>query len=191
VNHAITTGGGEPTQYRCFDRLGREVRTANQGFAGTLIDVDTRYDASGRIARVSEPYFAGGTTYWNDTAYDAIGRISAVQAADGNDLTYDYDSAASLCSTPAAARQTLTTNGLGHSQLEVRNALGETIQVIDNACGSVSSDYDATGNPADRGRRCPDHHDLRSGRAQDVDERPGQGHLAIRLECPRRADPPA
>ncbi len=146
VYHAITTGGGQPTQYQCFDRLGRDVRTATQGFAGTLIDVDTRYDASGRIARVSEPYFAGGTTYWNDTAYDAIGRISAVQAADGNDLTYAYDTSASLCSTPGAARQTLTTNGLSQRQLEVRNALGETIKVIDNACGTVSSEYDATGN---------------------------------------------
>jgi RHS repeat-associated protein len=144
--YTLTTGGGQPSQYQCFDKLGREVRTATQGFAGTLIEVDTRYDALGRVARVSEPYFAGATAYWNDTAYDALGRTSAVQAADGNDLTYDYDTSASLCAQPGAAHQTLTINGLGQSQLEVRSALGEALKVIDNACGVVGYDYDAVGN---------------------------------------------
>jgi RHS repeat-associated protein len=144
--HTLNTGGGQPAQYACFDRLGREVRMATQGFDGTLINVDTRYDANGRVARVSEPYFSGGTVLWSETAYDAVGRISAVQAADSNDMSYDYDGAASLCATPGAARQVRSTNGLGQQQLERQNALGETVEVIDNRCGSVTYDYDAVGN---------------------------------------------
>jgi YD repeat-containing protein len=144
--YTLTTGGGQPSRYRCFDRLGREVRTATQGFNGSLIQVDRYYDESGRPERVSEPYFAGAAVYWNHTTYDALGRIDSVLAADGNDLTYDYDSAASLCSQAGAARQVRTTNGLEQQQLEVQNALGEPIAVIDNACGVVDYDYDAVGN---------------------------------------------
>jgi len=144
--YSLTTGGGQPSQYHCFDRLGREVRTATQGFDGSLIHIDRYYDESGRPQRVSEPYFSGSTRYWNQTAYDALGRIDSVLAADGNHLTYDYDQSASACSVAGAARQVKITNGLSQSQLELRNALGETVAVYDNACGAVSHTYDAVGN---------------------------------------------
>lgn len=144
--HVMSSRGGQPSGYQCFDALGREVRNAVQGFDGTLIFADTRHDSSGRVARVSEPYFQGASPNWSETVYDAFGRTSAVLAADGNDLVYDYDSSASLCGIAGGARQMRATNGLGQRRLEILNALGETIKVIDNACGAITYDYDATGN---------------------------------------------
>jgi len=144
--YTLTTGGGQPSRYGCFDRLGREVRTATQGFAGVMVYVDHYYDALGRAERVSEPYNSGSTRYWNQTAYDAVGRLDSVLAADGNDMTYDYDQTASACSIAGAARQVEITNGLSQVQLELRNALGEVLSVYDNTCGRVSYVYDAVGN---------------------------------------------
>jgi len=143
--YTLTTGGGQPSKYSCFDVLGRELRTASQGFSGSMVYVDQYNDESGRPERVSEPYFAGDTRYWNRTAYDALGRLDSVLAADGNDQTYDYDETASGCVT-GGSRQTRSINGLGQSRLEKRNALGESISVYDNDCGAISYNYNAIGN---------------------------------------------
>ncbi len=141
-----TTAGGQPARISCFDLLGREVRNATQGFNGSYIYIDTDYDERGQISRVSEPYFAGETVYWNETAYDALGRISAVESADGNDLVYDYDEASGFCGQPGSARQILVTNGLQQKQLEIRNATGEVVSVYDDGCGKLAYDYDGLGN---------------------------------------------
>ena len=143
--YTLTTGGGQPKKYSCFDVLGRELRTASQGFNGSMVYVDRYYDDSGRPERVSEPYFAGDTRYWNRTAYDALGRLDSVLAADGNNQTYDYAEAAGGC-IAGGPRQTRIINGLGQSRLEVRNALGESISVYDDDCAEISYSYDATGN---------------------------------------------
>ncbi|HLF31052.1 MAG TPA: RHS repeat-associated core domain-containing protein [Xanthomonadales bacterium] len=141
------TGGGQPGQYQCYDRLQREIRTATQGFDGGMIFVDRYFDASGRPERVSEPYFSGSTRYWHQTVYDSLGRVDAVLAADGNDMSYDYDQAASACNISGASRQVKITNGLGQARLELRNALDEASAVYDTNCGVVSYSYDAMGNP--------------------------------------------
>jgi hypothetical protein len=54
--HTITTSGGQGSRVVCTDNLGREVRTASQGFNGTYVYVDTDYDDLGRVARVSLGY---------------------------------------------------------------------------------------------------------------------------------------
>ncbi len=143
--YTLSTGGGQPAKYSCFDVLGRELRTASEGFDGSMIYIDRYYDESGRPERVSEPYFAGDTRYWNRTAYDVFGRVDSVLAADGNDQINNYAEAAGGC-IAAGPHQTLITNALGQSRLEVRNALGETVATYDNHCGKVSYDYDAVGN---------------------------------------------
>ncbi|HKX55759.1 MAG TPA: hypothetical protein VJN01_06650, partial [Xanthomonadales bacterium] len=144
--HSISSGGGQPIQYRCSDILGREIRAATEGFSGSFVFVDTEYDENGRVARISEPRFSNGSLLWNETAYDDLGRISAILAVDGNDTSYDYDETASACGKPGAAGQVRTTNGLGQVQLEVRSAMGEITNVYDNACGLISYDYDSVGN---------------------------------------------
>jgi len=144
--HSVSIGGGQPIQYLCSDKLGREIRTVREGFSGKFIHADTEYDENGRVARVSEPYFRNDTVSWNETAYDALGRISDVQAVDGNDLNYDYDESASACGNSGGAGQIRITNALGQVQLEIRSALGETTSVYDHACGLVTYDYDSVGN---------------------------------------------
>lgn len=145
--HSLTTGGGSPTRYECFDRLGRAIRTATQGFAGVYVNVDSYYDAAGRVARISEPYYVGQTAYWNTTSYDELGRPLVVDSADGNDLLYAYDASASNgCSIAATPRLTRITNGLGQERLEKTTALGEISDIYDELCGRVQYDYDAVGN---------------------------------------------
>ena len=144
--YSVETGNGRAEQQRCFDRLGREVRAVSQGFDGTWVYVDRYYDESGRPERVSEPYFAGQTRYWNRTAYDALGRVDSVLSADGGDVTFDYDNLAGGCIS-GRPRLTRITNSLGQVQLEQKNALGETILVYDHACGKASYEFDASGNP--------------------------------------------
>ena len=66
-------GGGVRRDYR--DVLARAVRNAAQGFDGTWIHTDTEYDFLGRVARRSEPYYAGDTRYWTGYSYDLLGRV--------------------------------------------------------------------------------------------------------------------
>lgn len=139
---------GQPDQVQCFDILGREMRSATQGFeSSSWINVDTYYDAAGRVAQISEPDFSGVPSHWNYTTYDDLGRIASVMAANGNDLSYEYDEQASLCSASGEARQVRTQNSLGQFRLEIRNALGEPTTVYDDICGDVHHTYDAVGNP--------------------------------------------
>jgi RHS repeat-associated protein len=175
--HTFTTAGGQPSQYICHDVIRREIRSATRGFDGSFIYIDRFYDESGRPERVSEPYFAGNSRYWNRTAYDALGRVDAELAADGNDQTFDHDEAADGC-IAGGPRQTLTINGLGQSRLELRNALGETTAVFDNNCGEVSYSYDAIGNPVSvigaDGAETSTTYDL-AGRKTSLDD-PDKGH---------------
>ncbi len=142
----VTTGGGKPAQVQCFDLLGRASRTATKALSGAYIYTDQYYDSSGRISRISEPYFSGNSRYWNLTAYDDLGRIAAVMSAAGDDLTYDYDNRAVNQCIAATARVTLITNGLNQQSIEIKNVKGETEAVYDSYCGLVSYDYDAVGN---------------------------------------------
>ena len=144
--YTTMTSGGGAAQVQCYDLLGRLSRTAVKGLNGTFIYTDQYYDSAGLVARVSEPYFAGDTRYWNVTGYDNLGRITAVLAAGGEDITRDYDNRASNKCIAAAPHVTVITNGLNQQRIEVKNIKGETTAVYDNQCGLVSYDYDAVGN---------------------------------------------
>jgi YD repeat-containing protein len=67
-------------------------------------------------------------------------------AAGGDDQIIEYDADPDIACTASSVRVKQTTNGLGQSQVEVSNALGETVAVFDDNCGRVAYDYDATGN---------------------------------------------
>jgi RHS repeat-associated protein len=140
------TAGGKPTQFQCFDLLGRVIRTAVQTLDGTYAYTDQYYDSSGRVERISEPYFPGGSVYWNETGYDALGRITAILSAAGDDQQIDYDTS-TACSS-VSTRVVKTENALSQIRVELKNALGETVEVFDDACESITYDYDAVGNLA-------------------------------------------
>lgn len=141
-----TTGGGQPTLVKCYDKLQREVRTAKSTLSGKFSYVDQSYDSSGRIIAVSEPYFSGSNIHWSHTQYDPLGRVVAILSAAGDDVLRGYDYLATSTCTSAGAHHVRITNGLGRSQIQVKNALDEAVAVYDVNCGKLSYLYDAQGN---------------------------------------------
>ena len=86
-----------------FDGLGREMyRTMSAGSsvlqpAPLTNEVDTHYDAMGRVASVTDPYVAGQTATANSTStvYDALGRPVQQNAPDGTSKSTCYNGIAS------------------------------------------------------------------------------------------------
>src|SRR5690606_6020692 len=108
--------------------LQRETRTAKQTISGAYSRVDQNYDASGRIAAVSEPYFSG-TPFWSNTDYDDLGRVTAIMSAAGDDVLHSYDVNAGNACVSGGAHKLRVTNGLGRQQVQVKNVLDESIAV--------------------------------------------------------------
>ena len=134
-------GGGVRRDYR--DVLAREVRRALQGFDGTWIHTDTEYDHLGRVARRSEPYYAGAVTqYWTRYEYDLLGRVVRTTLPDyvpgsggvNSVVTVRYDGLV-----------TTTTNGKGQRQVQTRTALGEVLRTADHLGTTVAHRYDVWG----------------------------------------------
>lgn len=128
----------------------RHVGTTNKAFSG----VCTAYDAAGRPARVSEPFFLTSTAaatepatfasnvcttarQWNLTTYDALGRVTALQRADGTGSTVTYN-----------GLTTTTWDANGHATSQTTNALGEVVTSTDAVGLSLSFVYTPDGNIA-------------------------------------------
>ncbi|MDX9700784.1 MAG: hypothetical protein RBT55_14520, partial [Rhodocyclaceae bacterium] len=128
----------------------RHVGTTNKAFSG----VCTAYDAAGRPARVSEPFFLTSTAaatepatfasnvcttarQWNLTTYDALGRVTALQRADGTGSTVTY-----------SGLTTTTWDANGHATSQTTNALGEVVTSTDAVGLSLSFVYTPDGNIA-------------------------------------------
>ena len=126
-------GGGESITY--FDVLARPVRSATRHFDGSWTYVDTEYDNLGRVKRTSEPH-SGTASYWTELHYDILGRVVRTDLPGiSQPVTVDY-----------SGYTTVTTNPAGQRKTEIRNALGERIEVIDNINGRLTYQYDAHGN---------------------------------------------
>ena len=79
-------GGGKQWEYR--DKLDRVVRTRTAGLdKDTWLLTDMEYDTLGRVARQSEPYYAGTTPYWTTYHYDLLGRVVKT---DGREMGSDH-----------------------------------------------------------------------------------------------------
>ena len=146
-----------PRQWTWFDLLGRPVMTAAETFNANVIDQDvsaacTEYDVVGRIRRTSNPFFLPGTggidgptdvasacsntsRAWTTTTYDVLGRPTAVQAADGSQVTSAF---AGLITTTRDARNNPTQ--------QVRNGKGEVVSTQDAAGFVTQFGYNAAGN---------------------------------------------
>lgn len=131
---ATAAGGGESREY--FDVLGRSMLKASVGFDGQWIYANTEYDNLGRVKRKSEPYYNGSSaSHWSTMTYDILGRVTNLTLPDGSQGSTAYN-----------GYTTVTTNDLGHNKTEIKNTLGETIQVTDNLGGDAYYHYDAQGN---------------------------------------------
>lgn len=118
------------------DSFERPVRTETQGFDGvTVITQDTEYDALGRVARTSKPYYPSQTKQWTTYTYDVLGRTVATTAPDGAQVSIAYN-----------GLSTVTTNALSQTQSTVSNGRGQTVQVTDTQGNVLAYQYDAQGN---------------------------------------------
>ena len=118
------------------DLLGRTVRERSQRFNGDYINVDSEYDAAGRLSRQSEPYVAGGSIHWNTFTYDDLGRVTSLAAADPvASTTTSYD-----------GLSTTVTDSASRSETQTVDAGGRVIQVIDKDGTPLVITYDAQGN---------------------------------------------
>ena len=138
-------GGGKQWEYR--DKLDRVVRTRTAGLdKDTWLLADMEYDALGRVARQSEPYYAGTTPYWTTYHYDLLGRVVKTTLPDYETDANDTVTVNSVITTAYNGFTTTTTNGKGQRQSETRNALREVMKSTDNAGTPVTHTYDAWGH---------------------------------------------
>lgn len=118
-----------------YDCLGRVLRTVMIGFGSQKIYTDVVYNAKGQLEKTSEPYFAGGTVYWNQNEYDNAGRITKQKYADNSAYTFQYD-----------GFTTTTTDQLRNKTIKTVNANGSLVESIDAKMGKVRYEYDVSGN---------------------------------------------
>lgn len=150
-----TTGaanGAITTVY--FDALDRELRTETQGYDGGTtaskqIYKDTEYDAFGRVARVSRPYYAAEASYWSSVEYDLLGRVVAQSALDDNNQTIttsiDYSGLTTTTTNPKGQVASKTTDALGNV-LETVDADGKTVSFAYDPFGNLVTSVDSSGN---------------------------------------------
>ncbi|MBC6428634.1 MAG: VCBS repeat-containing protein, partial [Cellvibrionales bacterium] len=132
----ITKQHAGGTQKTCHDRLARPIRHLKTGFDGRPIATDTHHDSLGRITQKTIPYYLGQQRpLAAHTRYDLLGRPTATTAPDGSRTQIRYH-----------RLSTTTTNALGRSRTETRNALGELTQVTDQNGHRTTYHYDAHGN---------------------------------------------
>ncbi len=125
-----------PVATTYFDQLERVIASDTQGFDGSLTRQATQYDALGRVAKVSQPYFvSGGTPRWTTSTYDVLDRPLVQTAPDSGTTTRVYQGLTSS-----------VTNALGQTQTLVRNSLGQSVSVKDAGNQTTTYAYDPFGN---------------------------------------------
>jgi len=73
-----------------FDKVGREIRSDTKGFDGTWIYTSKRYNITGQLDSISEPYFSNGSALWNRYQYDNYGRTTSLNRPSGRNTTWSY-----------------------------------------------------------------------------------------------------
>ena len=124
-----------------FDKFDREVRRESVGFDGTVIYVDTNYDALGRVVARTSPYFS--TDVFDQKpdgfVYDLLGRVTSQYSSTGtrNDVIYNglFITSNSLIQNPARTE----------TKVETRDALGQLVSVQDNALQTINFAYNPLG----------------------------------------------
>lgn len=123
-----------------FDGLGRTVQTQRATPSGTAL-VDTKYDADGRVASVSNPYYSTSDLTYGTTQkqYDALGRITKTTKQDGSFESVDYTQP--ICP--------VVTDEAGKSRQTCKDALGRLVSVNEDPASlnyQTLYQYDALDN---------------------------------------------
>ena len=126
--------GPQTTAYQ--DQLGRAIAGDTQGFDGSTIRGLTEYDALGRVARKSRPFFlSSGTPVFTQTDYDVLGRPVLDTLPDNSTVQHAYH-----------GLMASDTNALGQTKITVKNSQGQTVSVTDAENNVASFAYDPFGN---------------------------------------------
>ena len=132
----VVQSSGTAPVYTYFDILGREIRSATNGFGGAWIYKTKLYDTLGRVIRITHPSFEPlslvGTTY----EYDILGRVKKVTGPGTGDRT---------TSTNYSGLTTTVTNPLGQTKIIVKNSQGRPVQVTD-AAGTTYHQHEPFGD---------------------------------------------
>jgi RHS repeat-associated protein len=119
-----------------MDGFEREMARDSQGFDGSAIRASTQYDAFGRVAQRSRPYFvSGGTAQWTVVTYDALGRAVTETLPDNTKVTHAYHGLV-----------TSDTNALNQTRTVTKNSQGQVVSVIDALNKTTTYAYDPFGN---------------------------------------------
>lgn len=110
-----------------YDRLGRVIRTAKEGYGGQKTFTDTIYNILGQTVAVSLPYSGPSPTGWTRTTYDALGRPATVLAPNGTLTTYDYKGRATKVTVDAASLG--GANPAPQTNVTLVDAKGRTVKV--------------------------------------------------------------
>jgi len=129
-----TVSGPYVTVY--YDQLDREMARETQGFNGAVVRATRTYDALGRLAQTSRPYFvSGGTPQYTTYAYDTLGRVVTETKPDG-----------SVSQTAYHGQSVTETNALNQTRTVVKSSQSKVISITDTQSGVMTYAYDAVGN---------------------------------------------
>ncbi|MEJ2497062.1 MAG: RHS repeat-associated core domain-containing protein [Sulfurovaceae bacterium] len=143
--YAITTiDDTKPYITRYYDLLDREVLLKTHDLDGNIILQKKQYNAKGLLSQSSLPYISGDTEPTVAYSYDNYGRLTKLTkpspSGDGQ----------SVETTSYSAFQLVQTDGEGYKKKTVKNALGQTIKVVEGLGSSdesaLSYRYDGLGN---------------------------------------------
>ena len=130
-----STSDGAPLTKTYYDAVNRAVLTETESFDGSLVSMQTEFDARARVARTSLPYFGSTPNYWTVNTYDTLDRLTQENSPANGITTYSYD-----------GLQTTVTNDLNQAMVEMKNSRGQTLWSDDEQGNRVSFTYDAAGN---------------------------------------------
>jgi RHS repeat-associated protein len=155
---ARQAGGQEITSL--INRFGLESNYTRRGFDGRQILIDKDYDSVGRLARISNPYFAGTSpSTFTSVTYDALGRLRKRMIPDGSVNEQDYSGLSCVVFDENHNQKTILKDQLLRTILVSERANdGHAIQtrygygpfgvlesVIDPAGNKITAKYDVRG----------------------------------------------
>lgn len=130
-----TTTDGAPLTKTYYDAVNREVLNETESFDGSLVSVQTEYNARTYVKRTSLPYFGNTPSYWSVNNYDNLDRLIQENSPDTGITSYTFD-----------GLLTMVTNDLNQTYSERKNSRGQTLWTEDDNNNRIYYCYDANGN---------------------------------------------
>ena len=126
-----------------YDALERPIRVVKRGYKNKKIIVDTVYDNAGRVIGETIPYYEGHgkgyNAHWIKKHYDKYGRLIKEERPLHKNKTqtirYSYDGFKTTIISPKK-----------HKKVIYKNALDQTIKIVQNDGTAIKYKYDALGN---------------------------------------------